>query len=141
MFMVTRQVDIGMRPSTFLPINMLDKKFPTQNYPKMLLLGVCMEKLSKTCCCLYSHQNYHFYPYSVIPPHPHTSITQQPHPNMPPHPICLCPYCTSSTIYAPYGVEHHLHIPYFVYLYHLPYIFIPSSISLNLLPPDLRPNS
>ena len=60
-------------------------------------------------CCLYTHQNHPYYPYISMLPHPH--------PRMPPHPIFMCPYWTSSPIYKPYGIAHHPHITPFGYLY------------------------
>ena len=50
------------------------------------------------------------------------------YPSMPPHPICSFQYCTSSIIYAPYGVSNHPYISPFVYLYSPPQHFPPSSI-------------
>ena len=84
-----------------------------------------------------------------MPPHPHTRIPLQPHPNIPQHPyprmpqqpICSCPYYTSTSIYAPYGVTNNPHIPYLGYLHQPAPIILPSSILPNLFPPDACPHS
>ena len=43
-FMVTREVDIGLRPATFFPITMVDNAVPQQVPLNMLFLGVGEEK-------------------------------------------------------------------------------------------------
>ena len=63
----------------------------------------------------------------------------KPHPNprIPPHPIYLFTYITSSTIYSTYVFEHHPYIPSLGYLYHPTPSFTPSYKSPNLHPTDL----
>ena len=72
--------------------------------------------------------------------YPHKNNPYYHHPSMKPQTIFLCPYCTPSLIYAPYGFSHHMHIPSFVYLYFLPHSCLPSYILPNLLPPDWCPH-
>ena len=48
MFMDMRVVDIGLRPSTLLPITMVDYKISTQGYLKMIFLRVFYRKIFKT---------------------------------------------------------------------------------------------
>ena len=64
---------------------------------------------------------------------------QHPYPSIPPHPICFCPYCNSTPMYAPYVVSHHPNIPSLGYL-HRPPSILPSYMFQNLLPPDAPPH-
>ena len=45
MFMVVRELEIDIRPSTFLYITMVDYKLSTQGYLKKILEEVCKEKI------------------------------------------------------------------------------------------------
>ena len=96
-------------------------RFPQDDFSR----GVQEEivQTSHQGCCLYPHQNHHYYPY----------------PSIPPRPICSFPYCTSSLVYAPYGVAHHPHTSSFGYLYRTPLSFITSSVSPDLLTPYFSP--
>ena len=66
-----------------------------------------------------------------MPQHPHHIIPPHIYPSIPIHHICLFPYCTSPTIYAPYLVPHYPHIPSSGYTH-------TSSISItsSMLPPN-----
>ena len=54
--------------------------------------------------------------------------------------IFLCPYCTSTPVYAHYGVKYHPLISPLGYSHIPPPSILPSSMSPNLLPPDSHPN-
>ena len=90
-------------------------------------------KISNQGCFLYLDQNYPYYHYPRMPPHPNTNIT--------PHPICLCTYCNSSPIHESDGFSYHTNIPQFGYLYRPPLSIIPSSMLTDLLPTDLHYHS
>ena len=49
------------------------------------------------------------------------------YPSIPSHQVCLCPYCTSTPMYAPYVVTHYIHIPSLCYL-HTSSSKLPSSV-------------
>ena len=48
LFMVMRELGIGLRPDTFSPIKMVDNKVPTQGYLKIIFPEVYKEKSFKT---------------------------------------------------------------------------------------------
>ena len=116
-------MDIGIRPATLLNITMAEYTFTTQGSLKNIFQGLCKEKKiqnSHQVCVLYSHKNYPDYCYTSMPSYPHPKIPPYPYKMMSPHPICLCTYCTSSPVYAPYGVARHTCIKYLGYLHRLP---------------------
>ena len=76
-----------------------------------------------------------------MPPHHHPKTPPQPYSSVPPYPIFHSPYFTSTPIYASYGVPHDSHIPYLGYLHCPPPRILSSSMSPNLLPPEVRPHS
>ena len=65
------------------------------------------------------HQNHPYYYYPSIPINPHPSMIPHSHhnipphiyPSIPPHQVFLCPYFTSTPMYAPYVVPHYSPIP------------------------------
>ena len=67
-------------------------------------------------------------------------MSTHPLPSMPPHPICLCPYFTSTPIYATHLVTHNTNITSFSFL-HIPLSRLPYSIFPNLITPEARPYS
>ena len=117
--MVITEVDIGLTPANFYAnnhggLNISHLRFTQTYIPR----GVHGENL---------HKNHPYYSYPSIPTHPHTSMPPHtnhhmpPHiyPSITPHQFCLCPYCTSTTIYVTYVVTHYPHIPSLGYIYTL----------------------
>ena len=137
--MVMIEMDIVLRPSTFLHITMVEYARSTQGPLKMIVKGSVKRKIqnSHQGCLLYPYQNHPYYSYTCMPPHPHPSMTihpnpkipTHPHPNIPQHTICLCTYFTTSTMNAPYAVPYHPTIPFLGDLNSQPQIILPHSLS------------
>ena len=95
------------------------------------------------------HQNHPYYYYTSMPTHPNQRMPPHPNHNMPlhfyskitPHQVCLCPYCTSNPIYAPYLVAHYPRIPSLCYLHHPSPSILPFYMPKNLLSTDSCPCS
>ena len=75
------------------------------------------------------------HPHPSMPPHPHHHMPPHIYPRIPPHQVCLCPYFTSTTMYARYVVTNYPHMPSLGYL-HTSSSRLPSS----MLPPQTPKN-
>ena len=117
-------------------------RFP-QKYTTRCVQGENIQN-SHHGCVFYPNQNhpfyYYYYYYTSMTPHPHPRISPQTYPSMPTHTILLCSYCTSTPIFAPYGVPHHPHIPSLVYLCQSTPSILTYSTYPNILSPDKRPH-
>ena len=127
-FMVMKYVYIGLIPSTFFPITMLDNTLPHQYPLKILSLGVGIINDSKQS----SRMLIFIYIKIIL-----IIIIQACHHTL----FVVCPYCMSTFIYVTYGVSHHLHIPYVGDSYRPPHSCLPCSMYTNQITPDFRSSS